>query len=166
MEDNKSEYFHVLRDEILERLKFHSNYSIGKITSAALLIGFVISKGLPKEAVLIVPILSISLDLIIYHNCYVINKMGKYIRDNLENSVLPSGVVGWEMYMQSSKQKLTDAVDRIGQFLITLVFVLISCAYYFDISKYHSMKYWLIVVIGIYLVFDLIIAFRSTASGK
>ena len=164
--ETKSEYFNVLRTEILERLKFHSNYSIGKITSAALLIGFVISKGLPKEAVLIVPILSISLDLIIYHNCYVINKLGKYIRDNLENSVLPPGVVGWEMYMQSSKQKLTDVIDRIGQFFITLVFVLISCAYYFDISKYGNMKYWLVCIIGVYLLFDLVIAFTSTAGKK
>lgn len=120
------EYFKTLRNEINLRIKIHSYFTISKIIACAALLGHLINKTTVNSyALLSVPVLAFSLDLVICHNITTINNIGRFIRDEIESKIFEEKF-SYERTAQSRKTGLFDLIDRFGQVFITYIFSILS----------------------------------------
>jgi len=122
------EYFKALRAEIDIRTKNQAYYTISKIVACSALLGHLTQKGL-TPAILSVPLLAILLDFIILHNLATINRIGVYLRDEIELKAFSDLISNkWSLFEtqvgQTHKSRTMDILDRFGQLGTTIIFFL------------------------------------------
>lgn len=156
------EYFRAVRAEIELRIKNQSYYTISKIVACGGLLGH-LGTNQPGLAVFAVPLIAVFLDFVIHHNLAIINSLGRYVRDELEEKVFSSTVatknlVLWETYGgQTTNSRLADILDRFGQISITVAFLIAAVLLYSD--KGASTNEAVVAMLGVVLLLAMDIFF-------
>jgi hypothetical protein len=164
------EYFKALRAEIDLRIKNQSYYTISKIVACAALLGHLVEHGI-TAAIFTVPLLAVLLDFIILHNLGIINKIGLYLRDEIESKAFSDLVANkWLLYetkvAQRKKSRSTDLLDRFGQLGITIVFFLAAGFLHLQEKPLSGIPIGFATIILILLIIDIILSFVVRASGQ
>lgn len=171
--DNKEiaiEYFRALRAEIDLRIKNQSYYTISKIVACAALLGHLIKEGI-STALFTVPLLAVLLDFIILHNLATINRIGVYLRDEIEHKAFADLISNkWLLFEthvgQTHTSRTMDLLDRFGQLGTTIIFFLVTGFLYFQEQSLSTLPICLVVLILILLGIDVIFGFAIRASRQ
>ena len=169
--DNKEialEYFKALRAEIDLRIKNQSYYTISKIVACAALLGHLINEG-TSVALFTVPLLAVLLDFIILHNLATINRIGVYLRDEIEHKAFSDLVSNkWSLFEthvgQTRTSRTKDLLDRSGQLGITIVFFLVTGFLYHQKQLLLTLPRYIVILMLFLLLLDVIYSFAIRAS--
>ena len=95
------EYFKEMRTEINLRISNHNKLVATKVVTCGALLGFLLTKTLDPTfkiyGFLFVPIISMLYDIMIAKNIRCIHRIGTFIRDIIEETLLPQ-IELWEKY--------------------------------------------------------------------
>ncbi|HHT9120830.1 MAG TPA: hypothetical protein ACFYD3_09870 [Candidatus Hypogeohydataceae bacterium YC41] len=164
------EYFKALRSEIDLRIKNQAYLTINKIVACGALYGHLVGKAYTK-GIAAVPLLAIFLDFVIHHNVAGINRIGRYIRDELENKCFKNAAGKWNPYESSAAQTagagVRDRMERFGQLGITIAFFLLSLMVFFAKEPLSRSFAIIWISVGVLLLIDIVlgICLRASKNG-
>ena len=114
------EYFKEMRSEINLRINNHNKLVATKIVACGALLGFLLTKTLDDAikiyGFIFIPLISMLYDIMIAKNIRCIHRIGAFIRDKIEKTLLPN-ITLWE------KQTIREDIKERNYGIIDIVFL-------------------------------------------
>ena len=145
------EYFKEMRSEINLRISSHNTLVATKVVTCGALLGFLLTKKIDPRLTtygfLLVPIISMLYDIMIAKNIRCVHRIGTFIRDVVEKTLLPN-IELWEKFAGQKDISVRNygKVDILFLAIFTFATVVFSVAvFWINGMKYESIIYGIIL---------------------